>query len=174
MRTVFAPPLHFTVVVSHSIITLGDTLSIGQIVPAMQARQHWPAIEELMAQLVTSGRIDQEAAPSILEALRAREEAMSTGIGAGVAIPHTSSEHVTEVVAAFGRSAQGIEFDALDHQPVKLIVLFVVPKDQFQLHLRTLAAIAKFLNDRRTRDELMAAEDADAILAILRRRPGGH
>ena len=74
---------------------------------------------------------------------------MSTGIGFGIAIPHASSEHVTEVVAAFGRSqGSGIEFDSLDNELVHFIVLFIVPRDQFQVHLRTLAAIAKFLNDR--------------------------
>lgn len=155
-------------------MTLGDTLSTSQILPEMQATEHWPAIQELMAQLVTSGQITSEAAPSILEALRAREEAMSTGIGCGVAIPHTSSEHVTDVVAAFGRAPEGIEFNSLDGQPVTLLVLFVVPKDQFQLHLRTLAAIAKFLNDRRTREELLAAPDTESILTILRRKPGTH
>lgn len=155
-------------------MTLGDTLHPSQILPHMKAQEHWPAIEELMAQLVESGCVEPAASPSILEALRAREEAMSTGIGCGVAIPHTSSEHVKEVVAAFGRSEEGIEFNSLDGQPVKLVVLFIVPKDQFQLHLRTLAAIAKFLNDRRTREELLAAPDKEAILSILRRKPGAH
>ena len=62
-----------------------------------------------------------------------------------------------EVVAAFGRSSQGIEFDALDNAPVKFVVLFIVPKNQFQTHLRTLASIAKFLNDRSVRESLAAA-----------------
>ena len=59
-----------------------------------------------------------------------------------------------DVVAAFGRSSQGIEFDALDNAPVKFVVLFIVPKNQFQTHLRTLASIAKFLNDRSVREQL--------------------
>ena len=93
----------------------------------------------------------------VLAALRQREETMSTGIGFGIAIPHASSDRVGKVVAAFGRSLTGIEFDSLDNAPVKFIVLFVVPKDQFQTHLRTLAAIAKFLNDRTVRDRLGTA-----------------
>ena len=96
---------------------------------------------------------------------------MSTGIGFGIAIPHASSEFVTEVVAAFGRSSKGIEFDSLDNAPVKFIVLFVVPKDQFQTHLRTLAAIAKFLNDRNVRESLGTATSAEEILAIFENRP---
>jgi mannitol/fructose-specific phosphotransferase system IIA component (Ntr-type) len=96
---------------------------------------------------------------------------MSTGIGFGIAIPHASSDRVSEVVAAFGRSLDGIEFDSLDNAPVKFIVLFVVPKDQFQTHLRTLAAIAKFLNDRTVRDRLGSAGDAAAIYDVFSSNP---
>jgi mannitol/fructose-specific phosphotransferase system IIA component (Ntr-type) len=96
---------------------------------------------------------------------------MSTGIGFGIAIPHASSDRIEEVVAAFGRSSAGIEFDALDNAPVKFVVLFIVPKNQFQTHLRTLASIAKFLNDRSTRESLATAPSAEDILAIFRDRP---
>ena len=95
---------------------------------------------------------------------------MSTGIGFGIAIPHASSDRVNDVVAAFGRSSQGIEFDALDNAPVKFVVLFIVPKNQFQTHLRTLASIAKFLNDRSIRDSLANAQTTEEILAIFRDR----
>ncbi len=72
------------------------------------------------------------------------------------------------MVAAFGRSTTGIEFDALDNAPVKFVVLFIVPKNQFQTHLRTLASIAKFLNDRATRDKLAKAKSTEEILSIFR------
>jgi mannitol/fructose-specific phosphotransferase system IIA component (Ntr-type) len=152
-------------------MTLGDSLTPQQIIPDMEATDHWPAICELVEHLVACGKIAPEHQEPILEALKQREEAMSTGIGCGVAIPHTSSEHVEEVVAAFGRSEAGIEFNSLDGLPVKLMVLFIVPKDQFQLHLKTLAAIAKYLNDPRIRQELMEADDSERLLAILKRRP---
>jgi mannitol/fructose-specific phosphotransferase system IIA component (Ntr-type) len=74
---------------------------------------------------------------------------------------------VDEVVAAFGRSSEGIEFDALDNAPVKFVVLFIVPKNQFQTHLRTLASIAKFLNDRSVRGRLAAATTKEEILSIF-------
>ena len=106
----------------------------------------------------------------MLESIKEREQTMSTGIGFGIAIPHASSDIVEEVVAAFGRSTIGIEFDSLDGQPVFFIVLFVVPKDQFQTHLRTLAAIAKFLNDKAVRDELSRADDAGQILRVFESR----
>ena len=153
-------------------MTLSSLLTVGQIIPEMKAAERWPAITEIVDLLVSLKRIEPQYRDSILAALRQREETMSTGIGFGIAIPHASSEHVGEVIAAFGRSARGIEFDSLDNELVHFIVLFVVPRDQFQVHLRTLAAIAKFLNDRKVRDELAAATDAQDILQVFATRGG--
>ena len=148
-------------------MTLGNLLSAETILPEMQATERYAAIAELVDLLVTHGQIDGPDRDTVLAALRAREETMSTGIGFGIAIPHASSERVTKVVAAFGRSTKGIEFESLDNALVKFVVLFVVPKDQFQTHLRTLAAIAKFLNDRNVRERLGTAPTAAEILAVF-------
>lgn len=148
-------------------MTLGSLLSEDQIIPEMKASERWAAIVELIDLLVNKGRVRMADRESILSALRQREETMSTGIGFGIAIPHASSNCVSDVVAAFGRSSTGIEFDSLDNSLVKFIVLFVVPKDQFQVHLRTLAAIAKFLNDKNVREQLGKAESAAQILNIF-------
>ena len=151
-------------------MTLANLLSENQIIPSMSSEERWKAIAELVDCLVKAGKIDPEDRDQVLESIRQREETMSTGIGFGIAIPHASSDKVDEVVAAFGRSASGIQFDSLDGQPVFFIVLFVVPKDQFQTHLRTLAAIAKFLNDKAVREDLAGASDAAAILRVFENR----
>lgn len=151
-------------------MSLASILSAEQISPEMKATQRWDAIVELIDLLVAQGKIQPDARESILASLKQREETMSTGIGFGIAIPHCSSDRISDVVAAFGRSSQGIEFDALDNAPVKFVVLFIVPKNQFQTHLRTLASIAKFLNDRAVRDELANAPDAESIMRVFRER----
>jgi mannitol/fructose-specific phosphotransferase system IIA component (Ntr-type) len=151
-------------------MALDSLLSVEQIIPDMAATERWPAIVELIDLLVRLGRIRPDARDSILSSLKQREETMSTGIGFGIAIPHCSSDRLDEVVAAFGRSSSGIEFDALDNAPVKFVVLFVVPKNQFQTHLRTLASIAKFLNDRSVRESLGQAKSAEEILSIFREK----
>jgi mannitol/fructose-specific phosphotransferase system IIA component (Ntr-type) len=153
-------------------MTLGNLLSVDQIIPEMKAAERWSAIVELVDLLVDRGQIKVPDREVVLAALRQREETMSTGIGFGIAIPHASSDRVGQVVAAFGRSTQGIEFDSLDNAPVRFIVLFVVPKDQFQTHLRTLAAIAKFLNDRSVRERLGSATSTEEILAIFENTAG--
>ena len=151
-------------------MTLANLLSESQIVPAMVSGERWDAIAELVDCLVNAGKIDRGDRDNVLASIRQREETMSTGIGFGIAIPHASSDKVDEVVAAFGRSVKGVQFDSLDAQPVFFIVLFVVPKDQFQTHLRTLAAIAKFLNDKAVRDDLANAANEAAILRVFESR----
>ena len=98
-------------------MNLGDLLTVEQILPEMKSTERWTAIVELVELLVTQGRIRPEDKETVLSALRAREETMSTGIGFGIAIPHASSDRVRDVVAAFGRSSHGIEFESLDNAP---------------------------------------------------------
>src|SRR5216117_368198 len=148
-------------------MSLDNLLSAEQIVPEMKATERWPAIVELIDLLVGLAKIKTEDRESILASLKQREETMSTGIGFCIAIPHASSDRIDEVVASFGRSSQGIEFDALDNAPVRFVVLFIVPKNQFQTHLRTLASIAKFLNDRSVRERLANAGSQEEILSIF-------
>jgi phosphotransferase system HPr (HPr) family protein len=153
-----------------SCISLASLLPAEQIIPEMKATERWSAIVELIDLLVAQGKIKAEDRESILASLKQREEEMSTAIGFGAAIPHARSDRIEEVVASFGRSSQGIEFDALDNAPVKLVVLFIVPKNQSKTHLRTLLSLAKFLSDRSVRESLAAAKTADEILAIFRER----
>jgi len=151
-------------------MTLASLLSEDSIIPEMVATDRWQAIEEIVGRLVAGGHLDEAHRDEAVAALRHREETMSTGIGFGIAIPHASCDAVHEVTACFGRSKTGIDFESLDGKPVHNIVLFLVPKDQFQTHLRTLAAIAKFLNDPVVRKELGEASDATSILAVFNRK----
>src|SRR5436305_14587097 len=149
-------------------MSLDNLLSAEQIVPEMEATERWPAIVELIDLLVGLDKVKTADRDSILASLKQREETMSTRIGSGIAIPHCSSDRIEDVVAAFGRSTDGIEFDALANAPVKFVVLFIVPKNQFQTHLRTLASNDKFLNDRGTREKLAGAKSTEEILSTFR------
>jgi len=151
-------------------MTLASLLSEELIIPEMVATDRWQAIEEIVNRLVEEGQLNVAHRDEAVASLRHREETMSTGIGFGIAIPHASCDAVPEVTACFGRSKAGIDFESLDNKPVHFIVLFLVPKDQFQTHLRTLAAIAKFLNDPAVRTELREAGDAKAILSVFDRK----
>ncbi len=146
---------------------LADILSPAQIIPEMRAADRWQVIDELITQLVVAGRLRPEHLPDIVAAVRKREQSMSTGIGFGVGIPHAVSDLVPEVVGVLGRSTAGIEFCAVDNQPVKLVILFLVPQGQFQKHLHTLSNIAKNLSNAEFRSALAGASDAEAIYRII-------
>jgi mannitol/fructose-specific phosphotransferase system IIA component (Ntr-type) len=151
---------------------LGDILGPEQIVPELKAANRWEAIDELIQQLITSGKIKPEHREAVTAVIKKRETSMSTGIGFGVGIPHASTDLIYEVVGAFGRSKSGVNFDALDNQPVTLVLLFLVPQGQFQKHLHTLAKIAKLLHRKDFRAALEAAPDAKAMCDIIRAESG--
>jgi len=151
---------------------LGDILSPQQITPDLQATNRWTAIDELINNLVASGKIKPEHRDAIVNVVKKRESSMSTGIGFGIGIPHASTDLIYEVVGAFGRSKSGINFDALDNQPVKLVMLFLVPQGQFQKHLHTLAKIAKLLHKKEFRQALEDAPDAQAMYQIIKSESG--
>ena len=148
-------------------MTLADILRKEQIVADLKASDRWQAIDELLDLLVHCGKIKPEHREAIAAVVRKRENSMSTGIGFGIGIPHASTDLIPEVIGAFGRSGKGINFDALDNQPVKLVMLFLVPQGQFQKHLHTLANIAKMLHNKDFRTALEAAPDAEAMFKAI-------
>ena len=127
-------------------------------IPTLKSTEKWSAIKELVDQLVAQKKIEPEDKDDVLKAIRSREETMSTGIGFGIAIPHASSDRVQHAVTAFGRSSEGIDFGSLDNGPARFVVLFLVPKDQFQAHIATLGAIANFLNAFSMRESLESGQ----------------
>jgi mannitol/fructose-specific phosphotransferase system IIA component (Ntr-type) len=147
---------------------LGDILGPDQIITELTATNRWEAIDELINNLVSTGKIKSEHHDAISAVVKKRESSMSTGIGFGIGIPHASTDLIYEVVGALGRSKKGINFDALDNQPVNLVMLFLVPQGQFQKHLHTLANIAKLLHRAEFRQSLEEAPDAQAMLKIIR------
>ena len=149
-------------------MTLGDILDTDQIIIDLKATNRWEAIDELIGRLVDSGKIKPEHRDQIAAVVKKRETSMSTGIGFGIGIPHASTDLIYEVVGAFGRSKNGVNFDALDNQPVKLVMLFLVPQGQFQKHLHTLANIAKLLHNKEFRQALEEAPDAQTMMRIIK------
>ena len=133
---------------------LNGFLGPQPIVIELQAENRWQAIDELVGCLVTNGKIKPEHQEAIVAAIKKRETSMSTGIGFGIGIPHASTDLVWEVVGAIGRSRKGVEFEALDGKPVRLVMMFLVPQGQFQKHQHTLANLAKLLHNPDFRDSL--------------------
>ncbi len=158
--------------VLRAFMNLADILKPEQIIPDLKATNRWEAIDELIANLIAAGKIKPEYRDPITAVVRKRETSMSTGIGFGIGIPHASTDLISDVVGVLGRSSQGVNFEALDNQPVHLAMLFLVPQGQFQKHLHTLASIAKSLHKKDFRKALEEAPDAETMYRAIVQESG--
>ena len=148
-------------------MTLNEIVKTEHIVPELKATNRGEAIDELVDNLVANGAITKSDRDAVIDVVRTRENSMSTGSGYGIGIPHASTDLIETVVGALGRSKNGIDFEALDNQPVTLVVVFLVPRGQFQKHRHTLANSARQLHNSEFRTALENAGDADSICQIL-------
>ena len=105
------------------------------IVPTLTATDRNGVIRELVVSLAEKGGIPQTAVDEIVAALIKREQNGSTGFGKGVAVPHVKHAKVKKMAGTIGRSTTGVDFAALDHQPVYSVVLLLSPENQPQQHL---------------------------------------
>jgi mannitol/fructose-specific phosphotransferase system IIA component (Ntr-type) len=149
-------------------MNLTEILSVEQIVPRLAAADRWAVIDQLIDVLVRTHKIRSEDRETVRTAVKDRETSKSTGIGYGIGLPHAGVACIQDVVAVFGRPAQGIDFQALDNQPVTLCLLFLTPQGQFQKHLLLLSSVARFLSNKDNRQKLETAQSAEEILAIFR------
>ena len=128
-------------------------------------------IRELVGNLVKAGKINGDESDSIVEAILKREELGSTGIGRGIAVPHTKHPSVEQLTGTVGVSQNGVDFQSLDGEPVQLFFLLVSPPDRPGDHLRALENISrqlrddmfcKFLKQSRTSEDIQTLlEEAD-------------
>ena len=103
----------------------------------------------------------------LLEALVKREEASSTAIADGIAIPHAKVQHGDAVIASFGRSRTGIDFESVDGRPTQLFFVLVSPAGDPSLHVQWLAHIAGLLGNPYVREALLEARTEDEVLEVL-------
>ncbi len=145
---------------------LMDFLISDAIEPDMQSTTKADSIRELVALLKKAGAVADEHA--VAEAILDREELGSTGIGEGIAVPHGKSDAVDELVASFGRSERGIDFESMDNQPVHLFFLLVAPQNVAGPHLMALARISRLLKNRDFRRSLMDASNKEELLKAFK------
>ncbi len=103
----------------------------------------------------------------IFESLLAREKMGSTGIGNGIAIPHGRLTTIAEPLAVLVKCTEPIPFDAIDNQPVDILFALLVPAEQCEQHLSTLAAMAEKLNDKAVLKQLRKAQDEAELYQVI-------
>jgi len=135
------------------------------VLEQLKAGNKRDALAEL-AGVFAQGRtkVDSEA---MLHVLLERERLGSTGIGDGIAIPHGKLPGLEEMVVSFGRSREGIAFEAMDGKPVHLFFLLMAPENSAGLHLKALAKISRMLKDANFRKNLLEAKMQEDLFRII-------
>jgi fructose-specific phosphotransferase system IIA component len=144
---------------------LSDILQPGAITCSLAASAKQQAIFELVDLLVKSENIGNAA--DLKQAIWDREQARTTGIGHGIAIPHGKSKGVAKLCMAIGKVAAPIDFGAIDNRPVELIFLLASPPDQTGPHIQALAAISKMLVDESFRAAMKRATSAEQLYQLI-------
>ncbi len=145
-----------------------DLLREPLIAVELAAKNKSEAIDELIDLLVEKGDVSREDRPRVAKAIFDRERARSTGMEHGVALPHGAVDGLEEVAAALGIARGGIEWGSLDRKPTSLIVLLAIPQNMLQFHVKTLAGIARLLNDEDLRERLRGAHTPAEAYRVIR------
>jgi PTS system fructose-specific IIA component/PTS system nitrogen regulatory IIA component len=124
-------------------------------------------IREMVQALLDAGGVDQDEFESIIKAILKREELGSTGIGRGVAVPHTKHPSVKKLVGTVAVSGEGVDFDSLDGEKVHLFFLLISPPDRPGDHLRALENISRQLRDDTFCRFLKQSKTPDDIRQLL-------
>ncbi len=143
-----------------------DFLNEKAVSANLKATTKEGVIRELVELLAKAEGIKNKEA--LVKALLGREALGSTGIGQGVGIPHGKMDSVKKLVAAFGICHAGVNFEALDGEPVYIFFLLVAPEDSAGPHLKGLARISRLLKDKFFRESLKALTDEKVILKLIR------
>jgi len=144
-----------------------DFLSKKAISTDIKSTKKDEVIKELVDTLISAAEIEKRCRNKLIDALITRESLGSTAIGQGIAIPHAKSDCVDKLIAAFGLSKKGVDFDSLDGEPAYIFFLLVAPQDSAGPHLKALARISRLLKDRYFRDSLRACTDDKSIIKII-------
>ncbi|MDP3732311.1 MAG: PTS sugar transporter subunit IIA [Candidatus Omnitrophota bacterium] len=144
-----------------------DFLSKKAILIDIKSVKKEEVIGELVDALITADEIEKRCRNKLIDALMTRESLGSTAIGQGIAIPHAKSDCVDKLIAAFGISKKGVDFDSLDGEPAYIFFLLVAPQDSAGPHLKALARISRLLKDKYFRDSLRACTDDKSILKVI-------
>ena len=146
---------------------LRDFIVTEAIVPQLTAVDRDGAVRELVAALAGAGAAPTSAVDEIVAAIIQREQNGSTGFGKGVAVPHVKHPKVKQMSGTIGRSAGGIDFAALDHQPVYTIFLLLSPENQPQQHLQAMNIVFSNLQKDMFRRFLRQSETHQDIVDLL-------
>jgi len=144
-----------------------DFVCFEATITELQASDRDGTIVELVSSLDQAGRLGKGKCEEIIREVIEREKEASTGLGRGVAVPHVKHKAVKNVIAAIGQSGAGIDFSALDKQPVYSVILLISPADEPDKHLQAMESIFKHLQQDRFRKFLRQCRTTKQVEDLL-------
>ncbi|MCF8306727.1 MAG: PTS sugar transporter subunit IIA [Ignavibacteriales bacterium] len=144
---------------------ISDILSPVSIITHFTGTEKYEIINELIDSLESNPEVND--LEMVRKAVIDREKILSTGVGKGFAIPHGKTFGVNNMIAAFGKTAAPIDFEALDAQPVNMLFLLVGRENAVGMHLKLLSRIARLLNNEDFRQKLLNANSPEEIHQIF-------
>ena len=145
-------------------MNISDLLAPDAVLASLKAQTKKQLLQDLAARAHLQTRLPEKR---IFETLIERERLGTTGVGAGIAIPHGRMAGVTAITGVFARLESGIDYDAVDSQPVDLVFMLLAPENAGADHLKALARVSRLLRDKATCEKLRAANSAEALYAVL-------
>lgn len=153
------------------IVHLADLLTPDRVRVPLVATDKLGVLRELTELAAKNGGTGDRT-EDVLEAVLEREAVLSTGVGAGVAIPHAQTDAIEHLTLAAGTAAAPVTFDALDGKPVRLFFLLVGPVSAGSLRIKVLSRIARLVRRRAFRERLLSAKDASEFCRLLAESEG--
>lgn len=153
---------------------LNDFVVSDAIVPVLQAQTRDDAIAEMVDALIAAKALPKTLRDEVIKLVLDREKHGSTGFGKGVAVPHVKHDKIKKVAAAVAVSPQGVDFNALDREPVYCLFLLASPKDKPDEHLQAMENLFNNLQNEMFRKFLRQAETAEAVADVLAEADAGQ
>jgi mannitol/fructose-specific phosphotransferase system IIA component (Ntr-type) len=153
---------------------LSDFVVNDAIVPVLQAQGRDDAVSEMVDALIGAGAVPEDLRDELIKLVLDREKHGSTGFGKGVAVPHVKHDKIEKVTAAVAVSPNGVDFNALDREPVYCLFLLASPKDKPDEHLQAMENLFNNLQNEMFRKFLRQADTKEAVADVLAEADAGQ
>ncbi len=151
---------------------LSEILSVECVRAPLAGTEKQAVIAELVGVLADAGKVSDP--DGLREAVWTREQTRTTGIGHGLAIPHGKNASMTGLAMAIGKPANPLDFEAIDNQPVRLVVLLASPPDRTSDHIQALARVSRLMSSEAFREKIYAAQTPAEIFELVVEQDAGR
>ena len=151
-------------------INILDYLDKDSIVLGVKQKNKKAVLSFILDHLIEKKKVKKESKKDILKVLTHREDMGSTAIGGHIALPHARVSAAKDIVLCIMISQEGIDFDALDQEPVNIVALLLSDQKEAGLHLKMLALLARMLRDKYFVQQLKNSKSEEEVLALMKRQ----